>query len=360
MRILFDHQIFMLQKYGGISRYFANLNASLNNTSGVSSELALLYTHNYFVKERAYLSQTAGGFLLKKERKLNKWNKRYSELKISKNEFDVFHPTYYDPYFLDKIKKPFVVTVHDMIHEMYPEYFPFDEHTAHFKRRLFEKADHLIAISESTKKDLQLIYNIKGDKISVIHHGYQISNDEENAFEPPLSDYILFVGDRTKYKNFNKFIDAIVPLMNRNPDIGLICAGGGVFQIVEQELLLRKKISNVMQISANDEELKILYRKALVFVYPSLAEGFGLPILEAFANACPTIVSDISPFREIAGLACAYFNPNDVEDMSNQIEKVIYSSEAGHQLRNAGGIQLKQFSLGECVEKTIKVYQSLS
>lgn len=350
----------MLQKHGGISRYFANLNNSLNNIPGVVSELALLYTHNYYVKKKSYLSQTLGGFLPRKERNLNKWNKKYSEFKINKENFDVFHPTYYDPYFLEKIKKPFVVTVHDMIHEMYPEYFPFNDNTVHFKRRLFEKADHLIAISESTKTDLQSIYNISDDKISVVQHGYQISSEIAVAFAPPISNYILFVGDRTKYKNFNKFVKAIVPIIKSNPDVGLICAGGGNFCVVEQELLHRYGISNVAQISANDEELKILYRQALVFVYPSLAEGFGIPLLEAFANNCPAVISDILPFKEVGGAACAYFNPNDIQDMSSQIEKVIYSAEVSEKLRSAGEIQLKKFSMADCVERTADVYRMLT
>lgn len=359
MKVQFDHQTFILQKYGGISRYFANLYNHLDSHSGFKSELSLLYSQNYYINEKSYLPKVIGKFLLKKNKRLTKWNKLYSERIIKKNEFDIFHPTYYDPYFLNHIKKPFVITVHDMIHELFPEWFLGSDPYVRYKRLVFEKASHFIAISKSTKDDLQSIYNIDDSKISVIHHGYQIITSDPINFKKPTPNYILYVGDRNSYKNFNRFINAVTPIISKGDDISLICAGGGAFSLVERELFFRKGLKKVTHIMADDATLKMLYQNALVFVYPSLYEGFGLPILEAFANKCPSVISDIRPFREVGGNGCMYFNPNDIEDMSTQIEKVIQSEMLANHLRNAGEIELQNFSIGSCLEKTALVYKNL-
>ena len=360
MKVLYDHQIFDIQTHGGISRYFANLYEGLNRKSDFHSELAVLHSRNHYIDNKPYLPSSAGKFLLKKQSNRNKWNKRYSEFVIRKNAFDVFHPTYYDPYFLDKVKKPFVLTVHDLIHELLPEYFtPYDP-TVQFKRKVIERASHLIAISDSTKIDLQSVYNVADNKISVIHHGYQILTAIESELELPFTNYILFVGDRTKYKNFYILSSAVARLTKNYPELILVCAGGGAFTVVEQEAFLRKRLKNVYQIPANDGELKALYKNALAFVYPSLYEGFGLPILEAFANDCPAILSDIPPFKEIAGDACTYFDPHDVENMTEAIEKVINSESLADSLRKRGAIQLRKFPISDCIDKTATVYKLFS
>jgi glycosyltransferase involved in cell wall biosynthesis len=359
MKVLYDHQTFILQKYGGISRYFANLHHHLNTRPDFDCKLSVLYSKNYYIQGKSYLLPFFGDRLLKKHKRLEKWNKWYSEKQISNNEFDVFHPTYYDPYFLKKLKKPFVITVHDMIHELYPEWFAGYDSFVKYKRLVFEKADHFISISEATKKDLQAIYNIPEDRISVVHHGYKISTSSESSFTPPFSNYILFVGDRATYKNFNRFVSAVIPILNMNPDIGIICAGGGAFTIVEEELFVRKGLARVTQISANDDELKILYQKALVFVYPSLCEGFGIPILEAFANHCPAVVSDIECFREVGEDACIYFDSNSIDSISTSIETVIKSVQLAKRLKDLGDIQLNKYTMEVCAFKTAEVYKRL-
>lgn len=359
MKVLYDHQTFVLQKFGGISRYFSNLYNHLNSKSDFNCELSLLYSQNYYINDKSFLPNPIGKFLLKKNKKLIRWNKLYSEKKIRRNDFDVFHPTYYDPYFLDKIKKPFVITVHDMIHELFPEWFLGNDPYVRYKRLVFEKASHFIAISESTKHDLQLIYNIADEKISVIPHGYEIVANDKINFNKPANNYILYVGARNAYKNFNRFISAITPLINKSDDISLICAGGGAFSLVEYELFLRKGLKKVKHIAAGDAELKMLYQNALVFVYPSLYEGFGLPILEAFANNCPSVISNIPPFKEVGGNGSIYFNPNDVDDMTAQIETVMQSKVLANDLKNAGKIELQKFSIATCIKKTEDVYRTL-
>lgn len=355
--ILYDHQIFTMQRYGGISRYFVNIQSALKKKEGIRFHNGTLYSNNYYIRDNTHLPSYLSPFFSKKEKSIQKWNRKYSEDLIRKNNFDVFHPTYYNPYFLDNLKKPFVITVHDMIHELFPEMFEPWDVFVNYKRRCIENAAHVIAISQSTKDDIIKILGVDETRISVIHHGF-------NPQPPPSlttdkkEDYLLFVGDRRGYKNFSRLVTSLVPLFIRNPSIHLICAGGGEFQSAELELLIRLKIiDRVKQISASDEVLGNLYRNAIAFLFPSLYEGFGFPVLEAFLNNCPVIASDSKCFKEIGGEAIHYFNPYDEHSILNAVEEVIWDSEKIKMLVGNGQKQLIKFPMATCVNKTIDIYK---
>ena len=361
IKILFDHQTFSLQRYGGISRYFANLYVGMQNRPDISSDLSILYSQNHYIKDQpGILGNTLGGLLLRKQKGRYKWNQKYSSHVISQNKMDVFHPTNHDPYFLDQIKKPFVLTVHDMIHEKLPQYFDTGDDAAYAKRLCIERADHLIAISEATKRDLQHFYKIADDKISVIHHGFEAKTVYEPNINTEPGDYLLYVGDRRAYKNFPLFLVAVAPLL-KSASLKLICAGGGEFKRAETEQLFRLKIQHlVSQRSVSDEDLSALYRNAKAFIYPSLYEGFGLPLLEAFQNRCPVVASDIACFREVADDALEYFDPNDPQHITASIEAVINNADLSRKLIQAGERQLLKFPISSCLEKTINVYKHLA
>ncbi len=361
IKILFDHQTFSLQRYGGISRYFANLFAKTQNRPDIKSDLSILYSQNHYIHDQpGALGNMLGSILLRKQKGRYKWNQRYSSHVISQNKMDVFHPTNHDPYFLDQIKKPFVLTVHDMIHERLPQYFDTGDDSAYAKRLCIERADHLIAISESTKRDLQHYYDIEDDKISVIHHGFEPSMAMQDDSITGLDNYLLYVGDRRAYKNFPLFLVAVAPLL-KSTSLKLICAGGGEFKRAETEQLLRLKIQDlVTQRSVSDEDLTGLYRNAKAFIYPSLYEGFGLPLLEAFQNRCPVIASDIACFREVGDDALEYFDPNDPEHIAASIQAVIEDADLQRKLSQAGERQLLKFPISNCVEKTVNVYKHLA
>ncbi|WP_298716210.1 glycosyltransferase family 1 protein [Chitinophaga sp.] len=365
MKVCFDHQIFTMQRYGGISRYFANICNSLEAREDAECKLLVLYSRNQYIQDRQFpMPPFLAERLLKKYRKQAKWNEKYARRHIQKSEFDVLHPTYYHPYFLEGLKKPFVITVHDMIHELFPEYFSTNEIYVQYKRETITRADHLIAISESTKNDLQRIYNIPEEKITVVYHGYQenpalLHADKDTAFTLPFREYVLFVGDRAGYKNFGRFVQAVKPVLERY-DINLVCAGGGDFGVAEKEMLYRAGIQNrAKQISATETQLNSLYQNALAFIYPSLYEGFGLPILEAFRNNCPIITSNTSCFQEVGGEAAVYFDPYQIDEMAQSIDAVINSKELSGQLRAKGAQRLGRFSMERCMEGTMDVYRKL-
>jgi len=361
--VLFDHQTFSMQAYGGISRYFANIHDADKQLREVKTDISLLRSKNHYIRDfPAPLNNFLGALLLPSDRKCFKWNKVYSEYRIKKNNYDVLHPTYYDPYFLKHTKKPYVITVHDMIHELYPEFFDPGDKFVNYKRLCVEQAAHIIAISDSTKEDLQHILGIKEERISVIHHGYVPSTGSQhlNPTSATGADYLLFVGDRRGYKNFPRFLTAIVPVLRKNPALKLICVGGGPFQSAETELLHRLNVQNrVIQNNVSDEELGGLYANALAFIYPSLYEGFGFPILEAFNNNCPVIASDNKCFREIGQDGVAYFNPLDPHQIAAVVEECITNTDLRNKLTDRGRKLLPGFSLDTCIDKTLAVYRKI-
>ena len=246
-----------------------------------------------------------------------------------------------------------------MTYERLPEYFSGAEGTIQLKKEIITKANRIIAISENTKKDIVEILNIAPTKIDVIHHGTSI--------QPPLgrqklllpNKYLLFVGDRTSYKNFQRLLEAFANIYKNIKDLYLICTGKP-FSPEELQQIHKLHIENqTLQFSVNDEDLSELYSRALLFVYPSLYEGFGIPILEAYACNCPVALSNTSCFPEIAGNAGAYFDPYSVEAITDTITAVINNKEERSRLIIAGKERLKLYSWEEAAKKTEMVYQKV-
>jgi glycosyltransferase involved in cell wall biosynthesis len=361
LKILFDHQKFSLQRYGGISRYFSGLNDGLNQQPGVSSRICVLYSENEYVKGYSFPFNNALGHRLFRHHRNRtiRWNTRYCRLKIKTGGFDIFHPTYYDTYFLDVLKKPLVITVHDMIHELFPELFPDAGHVIAQKKQLIEQANAIIAISHYTKADILKFFPHVISKISVVHHGYMQADTAPAKLNLPAR-YLLFVGERWHYKNFKFFAQAVAPLFKADEGLQLICAGGGPFSNDEQLHLQQLGIGQkCRQISASEAELKHLYQHALMFVFPSLQEGFGLPLLEAFGNNCPVVCSSTTSLPEVAGDAAVYFNPNDELSIVAAVSSVLYGETLRQSLVRAGEQRLKQFTLKKCITNTLEVYSSV-
>lgn len=354
MKILYDHQMFTLQRFGGVTRYFADLMSHL--PAGVEPELALKYSENHYLEqikpEMLKSFQTPGNFRFR--RQLYYFlNQKIAHRAIGKNDFSLFHPTYYDPYFLRDLKKPFVLTVHDMIHERYPLQFTFYDHTRERKKLLMERAAHIIAVSENTKKDIVELVGIDEKKISVIHHGYA----QTVKPEPPLfENYILFVGERRGYKNFKRFMQAVAPILKARRDLKVVCTGNPFEKGEKQFFEMLGIVGQVEQLKATDAMLASLYQHALVFVYPSLYEGFGIPILEAFTNHCPVCVSDRSCFPEVGQEAVLYFDPESLDSIRETISRVLNSPAVAEELRKKGEIRLQDFSIEKMVEETCRVY----
>jgi len=370
MRILFDHQIYHYQNYGGISRYFYELTKGLIQLDNECQNSIFLSENEFTTEKSLYNSRKFVPFDFKGKGSLKKYlNQKVSENIIKKGKYDIFHPTYYDTYFLNGIlgKRPYVVTFYDLIHEKfahkYPDVLTNFEQVLTNRRALLKEASGIIAISNSTKRDIIEYYGIDENRIDVTYLANSIhvgDLEDISAINNESGDYILFVGNRGAYKNFNTFIEAIKPLLIREKNIRVICAGGGVFQQDEINLLSSLNIRNqVSQVPINDKSLAVLYKNAILFVFPSLYEGFGIPVLEAFSNRCPTILSNVSSLPEIGGDAALYFDPQDRESILHQVEKFVYSTELRDEYRIRGLEQAKKFSWSHMTNQTLEIYKSI-
>jgi glycosyltransferase involved in cell wall biosynthesis len=366
MKILYDHQIFASQKYGGISRYFYELAREFDGMDDVEINISLMTSNNYYISTKQYTKHfdlLSDKHFRWKQRLFNLPNKPNSIYKLKKQNFDIFHPTYYDPYFLKYLNnKPFVLTVYDMIHEKFSDMFSKGDKTTEYKKLLAQKATKIIAISQSTKEDLVELFGTDASKVEVIYLGNSMEIDEEKNFDINLPHrYILFVGSRGAYKNFNGFLSAISSLLVEDKNLHLVCVGGGSFSNSEVSQMESLKIDNqITQYSLNDDTLAYFYSRALVFVFPSLYEGFGIPILESFACNCPLICSNTSSFPEIAEDGAVYFNPYSKTSICEAIKKVAYDKVLQDKLRKKGLEQLKKFSWQQTARQTKKIYEGIA
>lgn len=359
--ILYDPQMFGLQNYGGITRYFANLIIGIQHEKTFNARLPLIYSTNYCVRNFPQsLKSNWLIFLIKKIFKHDQWNLSNASSEIKKNNFDLFHATYYNPYFLRHLKKPLVVTIHDMIHENYPQLFGNAQDVIHQKKIVIEAADKIIAISKYTRQQILHYYPHVESKIQVIYHGISESTVHGATDQLP-EKYLLYVGDRaTKYKNFIPFATAIAPILHENPDMKLICTGGNPFTPEEHALFKQLGISlSVAQLNATDPQIIQLYRQAMIFIYPSLEEGFGLPMLEAFKNGCPIACSNTSCLPEVGGEAVNYFDPLDIQSIQKSIRELVNDPSLREKRRQEGYEQVKNFTFERCLNETIACYQSL-
>ena len=382
MKILFDSQIFDAQKYGGVSRYFCELFKYFDNLRDIEYTLPACDTRNeYLLKTPTFMGKV---FLRKSlfpriNFKIQRILSRVYDIinpgsninitiKVLKGQnFDIFHPTYYQTYFLKYLKnKPMVLTVYDMIHELYSKEFSLHNKTIELKKKLIEKADKIIAISENTKKDIMRFYNIPDDKIKVIYLGNSLEPVQSKPADAPEipEKYILYIGSRVNYKNFTKFIESISPILNKDREIKVIIAGGysgkNNFSNTEKELFKKLNITNqIFQYSVTDEGLAYLYQNAICFVFPSLYEGFGIPVLEAFACGCPAIISNTSSLPEVGGDAVIYFDPTNSDSILSAVQNVVNNEPLKKEMITKGYEQLKKFSWDKTVRETLEVYRGL-
>ncbi len=388
MKVLYDYQAFELQKFGGISRYFYELLRRFGPGGGVAWSLPVRYSENEYL---ALLDGYAGqlmkapddyhNFLDGREfkgkwrlyrlrnalfpgRDLSRYNQRLSVGALQRGDFKVFHPTYYDAYFLRHLAgKPFVLTVHDLIHEKYPEYFahsPANRHISRCKGELIRRAAKIIAISEHTKKDLLELYPVDERKIVTICHGAGEAAPPAPALDALPGRYLLYVGGRAMYKNFTLFIQSVVPLLQREPDLYVVCTGEA-FREPELRLFEALRIrEKLIHQPAYESVIGRLYRHAVAFVFPSLYEGFGLPVLEAFSYGCPVVLSRSSSLPEVGGPAAVYFDPQAPDDILDAVTRVVADNRLREALIQRGYEQLRQFSWNRTAAETLNVYQSLA
>jgi glycosyltransferase involved in cell wall biosynthesis len=376
MRVLYDHQTFQAQEYGGISRYFAEL-----IQRNPEARLALEYSDNAYIRKdprfaaklrekNFHLNRFLGGIRFRGKHRVYSCFRKATGIRYRSNvdasidaleggDFDLFHPTYYDPYFLERIgDRPFVLTIHDMIHEKYPELFQMGDMTSECKKRIALKAALIIAVSENTKRDIIGSYGIDARRIRVVYHGSNLPKGSSSGLDLPR-EYILFTGTREGYKNFSFFVISVAELLRDRAGLFLVCTGPR-FSRAESAFLAGLGIEDkVIHRFFPEGALYRLYEEARCLVFPSYYEGFGIPILEAFEAGCPALLARASCFPEIAGDAALFFDPKDRQELLGSLVGLLDSEALRRELAAKGRRRLRDFSWDDTYERTMSCYSGI-
>lgn len=367
MRILYDYQAFSRQFYGGISRYFVEIARRLAVAENTEVRiLAPLYINHYLKeldpgivtgRQLASAPKAAGKLL-------NIYNRAATRYGVATFKPDILHETYFAKHEVAlRRRQARVVTVYDMIHELSPEYFPAWDSTSDNKRRAVERADHVICISENTRRDLLEIFNIREENVSVVHLGFDSQQSKETAGQRLVdAPYLLYVGIRSGYKNFERLLHAYADSKTVHDNFRLVCFGGGNFSRSEIQRFqdLGLAADRLVWKGGSDSVLMKLYEHASAFVYPSLYEGFGIPPLEAMAHGCPVVCSRGSSISEVVGDAGEFFDPHEPDAIACAIENVVGSQTRADELRALGRQRIKSFTWEKCASRTHDVYSSLA
>ena len=366
MKVAYDPQIFSGQKYGGVSRYICELASRVSKIPEVDVNIvAPMYVNAYLESmPKEILSGFKSPFPYEFLRLYQRATSMlFGDIMLRCLKPDIVHETYYFKYPLGSKSAVRVLTIYDMIHEKFESQFQYGDKTAKHKAVAAERADHVICISESTKRDVMEILGVPPEKISVIHLGFDLmtTNVESQPNYDVTRPYLLYVGSRGGYKNFQLMLNAFASSQLLKSEFKIVCFGGGKF--TDEELATMKSLGlgadQVVQLSGDDQLLATFYKEASAFVFPSLYEGFGIPPLEAMSYDCPVVCSNTSSIPEVVGDAGQYFDPYDVASMRKSIEMVVESAELRSTLVNKGRDQLNKFSWDKCANETLNIYKSL-
>jgi glycosyltransferase involved in cell wall biosynthesis len=230
------------------------------------------------------------------------------------------------------------------------------------KRRYVENADHVICVSEATKRDLLEVYGPIKAPISVVHHGVDPRFTVGEARLPDWPDrYLLMVGNRSQYKDADVLFRAFARLSSDHGDLDLVCLGGGAFTEMELVRLQRLGIADrCHQFGLPDELMPAAYSNATVFVFPSRFEGFGLPALEAMACGVPTVLAEATSLPEVGADAALYFPVGDDLGLSRVLADVLASEAVRFELRERGLRRVKDFTWSRSAEATANVYRDVA
>jgi len=358
----------------GTGIYSENLINGLKNLDAGLNIIGLDYLEFF---NNMSLSQNISKFMMRKKAGASgdpywEWN---IVPKIGKEkEIDIFHSL--SGCVPKKADFKTIMTIHDLAYYYFPDYLtpPTIKFFKKYYMESAQSADALIAISESTKKDIMKFWEVPEDRIHVIHHGVSDKYFERKPDNEILEtkkkysipgDYFLFVGELNYRKNIHTLIKAFEIFQRENKGCKLVLTGklqkgtyGNTINSIIKETGLKNDIIFTGRVTM--DELFCLYQGATAFVFPTLYEGFGLPVLEAMASGTPVISSNTSSIPEVAGDAAILVDPEDKEAVAEAMLEILNKPDLSDILVQKGLVRGKDFTWRITADKTLKLYQGLA
>lgn len=346
------------------------LNVLKNLGEIVPEDDFLIYHKNNFNPELT--PPSFPNYEVKKLKFFRFWTQTRFALNVWRDKVDVLWMPMHNIPLLRRKEMKTVVTIHDLAFKHFPDTFPAKDL---FQLNLLtdlaiKKSDKIIAVSQSTKNDILKFYpNIKEDKIKVIYHGFdgelykkefgpEIVNEMLSKFHLKKEKYLLYVGAIQPRKNLKTLVKAFEIFKKENKNnIKLVIAGGKAWcweEVIEaiENSAVRDSIILTGRVSFDD--LSVLQQNAGIFVFPTLYEGFGIPILEAFAAGTPVISAKNSSLEEVGADAVEYFESLDENELAQKISKVIDNEALKREMVEKGKKQMEKFSWQKCAKETLE------
>ncbi|HML63412.1 MAG TPA: glycosyltransferase family 1 protein [Dysgonomonas sp.] len=256
-----------------------------------------------------------------------------------------------------------IMTIHDVSHERYPEWFSKNYYRFYhyMMPRIGKKAHAVLTVSEFSKKEIVDTLGINAEKIHVVHSNVPFHNKPSKeeilnfTRNPEAERYILAVSSMDPRKNFIRLVEAFDKIKDKSVKLYIIGMSFKAFNTPDLQKLIGENVHLPGYIP--DEKLQTMYQNALLSVYPSLYEGFGLPPLESMTYGCPVINSDIPALREVSQDAALYVNPYNVEDITQKIEQLLVDEPLRKELQEKGLLQIKKYSWDKSAKQVYELAQ---
>lgn len=362
MRIAVDHQVTSLQDAGGMSRYHYELARQLRGREGISLDLLLGGESSLLpfaglegegLRVELWKSHLRAGYPRYAMNAL--WTAAIAPVR---GRYDVYHATYQR--WESAIRhRALVATHHDATQERFPELFRNAAAIQARKRRLYQRANMVICVSESARRDLLEIYGVDRSRTCVVHHGVTpVAEGGVGRGDDEGQPYVLYVGSRSAYKNFLALVRAFAAAETAR-GMRLLVAGGGRWSAGESETIAALGLEARVVLLPRVEEARLgeLYRGAALFVYPSLYEGFGLPPLEAMSAGCPVLVSCSSALPEVCGEAAHYFDPADEGALERELWRLLGDIALLRSKVDAGRAWVGRYTWETSAQGTLAAYR---
>ena len=374
MNILFDGRL-LLNSVSGIGYYIRNLLEKLIEIDPVNNYTVLL--NNSLSNEHPFFKLKAPNLKIRilDVPEFGMKNQVLFPLKVRGKSYDIFHYPHFDLPLLSRI--PSVITIHDLKYILHPDFFSGSNFAKQFyikniMKIALKKAHKILTVSDTTKKDIIKYFRVEPDKIKTVHLSVDSKFKKMNKTgtlkqlleqNRVSNDYFLCIGERRPHKNLVRVIQAFEIYRNKTGvDEDLVIIGKPYSNYTEpEEYIENNSLTEVVKIIGyvNDEELLTYYNNCKALVFASLYEGFGIPVLEAFACEVPVIISNIGSLPEIAAQAALKVNPHDPQDIADAMQKIHQDPNLRRGLIQEGINRLKKFNWQNSAAQTLAVYQEV-